>query len=131
MTGGRHHGIVDGDDTKSGNPVAIGLQGIHFGDLLLQRAAGQRFPEGGFLKSTLLAVGEPVGAGILALVVAEDAVISLIQRMGKVHAIVGESESLAPPQGMGVGQFQRVDAAALLGVQRNQVHRVHLGRNLE
>ena len=50
-----------------------------------------------------------LGAGVLALMVAEDAVVDVIEGLAQVHAGIGEREAVAPSQ-MGVRQHLRPDA---------------------
>ena len=131
MPGGRRHGIVDGDHRQGGDGEAVGLQGIHFGNLLLQRAARQRLPEGGILEAALLAVGKPVGTRILALVVAEYAVMGLVEGVFEVHARIGQGEAVARARGVIGAEFQLTDAVVILRLHIHQVHGVDLFGELE
>ena len=70
---------------------------VHFGYFFFERATGERDLERRLLIGAGLAVLEALGARILALRVAPDAVVHLIQRMVQVHAFIGEREAFALP----------------------------------
>ena len=69
---------------------------MEFGDLFLERAAGERHAEHRLAKPLggcfLL---QAFGAGILVLLVAPDAVVRLIQRADEIRAGIGEREAFA------------------------------------
>ena len=74
--------------------IAVALHHIHLGDFLFERAAGERDAEdAGFERAVFFF--EAGGAAILALVVALDAVVGLVERAGEVGAGVGELEAFA------------------------------------
>src|SRR5690606_2438474 len=85
VAGRRAHRIVDDGDRQRADRFAARLDQVHLGDFFLERAAGKRDAEivalesAGFLR-------QPLRATILALVVAPDAVIGLIERADEVRA---------------------------------------------
>ena len=121
VAGRRHHRVVDGDGGERAQHVPRRAQRVHLGNFLVQRTAGQRHAERRFLKRAGLAILQAGAAGILALRVAPDAVVDLIQRLLRGHSGVGQRESLALPPVV-LRQAQHRDAVALDGLDRNQMH---------
>ena len=95
MAGRRHHRIVDGDGGERAEHAALRAQRVHLADLLVERTAGQRHAERRLLEFAGLAILQPVAAGILALRVAPDAVVDLVQRLLRVHPGIGQREPVA------------------------------------
>jgi hypothetical protein len=94
MAGGRAHRIIECDDGERTDRMAAGLDQIHLGDFLVERAARQRDAEDAFLELAAL-LPEPLRAGILALVVTPDAVVGVIERAGEIGARIGQRETVA------------------------------------
>ncbi len=122
MAGGRHHRVVDGDDAERGERLAARLDQVEFGDLFFERAAGERHAEdrlaetfGGrfFL--------EALGAGILVLLVAPDAVVRLIERADQIGTGIGEREAFAMAQ---ILEAMLREAARGFRSHGNQAHEV-------
>ena len=129
MPGARGHRIVDGDNRQRADRIAVLLDHIHLRDLFVQRTAGQRDAEHARLERAVFLL-EPGRAAILALVVALDAVVRLIERGRQIHARVGELESFAMPQ-LFLRQRQPGDPVDLDRLHRNQMLHVELVRHLE
>ena len=99
VPGGGHHRVVHADDRQRGERRAAGLELMELRNLLLQRAARQRHAERGLLESLCRRLLlQSRGTGVLALFVAPDAVVRLIERAGEVGAGIGEVEALAAAQ---------------------------------
>ncbi len=130
MAGGRAHRVVDGDDGQRPEHVALRRMALHLADLLFQRAAGQRDAEHRFLKLAGLAVLQSLAARILALAVAENAVVDLVQRLLGVHAVVGQGKAFAPAPIM-LRQAQHGDAVAFDGLDRHQVLGIDAARHMK
>ena len=94
MTGSGGHGIVDGDDGQRADGIAALLDHVHLGDFLVERAARQRDAEHRLLERAGLFL-QAGRAAILALVVALDAVVRLIERALKSHAGIGQLEAFS------------------------------------
>ena len=94
VPGAGGHGIVDGDDGQRADRVAVLLHHVHLGNLLVERAAGQRDAEHGRFERAVFFL-EAGRATVLALVVALDAVVRLIERGRQVHARIGQLEAFA------------------------------------
>ena len=119
--------IVDAHGRERAQRPALGLEELHLGNLLFQRAAGELDVEHRPAECARPAVAQPARAAVLALVVAEDAVMRLVERRLEVHAVVGEREALAPAQPR-FGKFVGLRAVlhALPGV--DQAHGVDAPR---
>ena len=87
---------------------------MHLGDLLFERAAGEGHAEGALLEAAVLLL-QALGAGILALVVAEDAVVRLVEGAGEIGAGIGQREALAAADGDAASSSNIGDAVALDG----------------
>ena len=116
VAGGGDQRIVDADDRERRERPALGAQLVELGDLLLERAAGERHAERALLERIVgrrraggLLLEEAARAGVLALLVAPDAVVRLVERAGEVHAGIGQREALAPAH-VAAGELPRVDA---------------------
>ena len=129
MSGSGAHRVVEDDNGKRADGVAAGLHQIHLGDFLLERAAREDHAEGALLELAAL-FPEPLGAGILPLVVAPDAVISVIERAGEIRSLVGQGETVARTAMRG-GQLEHRDAVDDLGLDWNEAMRIDLARQLE
>ena len=129
MPGRRHHRVVDGDDAERGERLAAHLDHVEFGDLLFQRAAGEQRAEyrlaEAFRRRFFF---QPLGAGVLVLLVAPDAVVRLVQRPGEIGARIGEREAVAMAQ---VLEPMLREATAAVGVHRHEAHVIELLRRLE
>ncbi len=129
VAGGRHHRVVDGDDAKRGKRLAAYLDHVELGDLLLERATGERHAEDrlaeGFCRRFLL---QAFRARVLVLLVAPDAVVRLVERADQVGAGIGERKPFAVTQ-----MIEPVlgKAARRIGVHRHQAHEIELARRLE
>ena len=104
------------------------LRLLELRDLLLERAAGQGHPERALLELRRACrlrrfLLESPGARILALLVAPDAVVGLVERAGEIGPGVGQLESLAPPE-MLVAEPEGGVALALLRDDRNEPLRI-------
>ena len=130
MAGRRQQRIVDRRDRQRADGEALALQQVHLRDLFLERAAGQRDAERRLLEGAGLAVLETLGAAVLALVVAPDAVIGVVERAGGIEALVGQREALAVTQHR-PRQLHARDAVDHLGLDRHQMLEVELVRHLE
>ena len=129
VAGAGAHGIVDGDDAQRADGVAVLLDHVHLGDLLFERAAGERDAE----NAVLVLAGFLAQAGratVLALVVALDAVMRLVERAGQVHAGIGELEALAMPVMLGM-ELQLRHAVFEQRFDRHQMIGIDLVRDAE
>ena len=135
MAGGRHHRIVDADHRQRAERHAFGAQLVELGDPLLQRTAGERHVERRLLERHLavggLLLGQSARARVLALLVAPDAVVRLVEAADEVGAGVGQREALAPAQRVIGRQLPRGDAVRVSGLDRHQLHEVELARRAE
>ena len=99
------------------------LDQVHLGDFFFERAAGQRHAEDALLERAVFLL-EPGGAAVLALVVALDAVVRLVERAGQIRAGVGQLEAFAmPPM---VGEKLQLDQTVLARFDGHQVMRIDL-----
>ena len=98
VAGGGAERVVDAHGRERAQRPALGLEELHLGDLLFQRAARELDVEHRPAERARAAVAQPARAAVLALVVAEDAVMRLVERRLEVHAVIGEREALAPAQ---------------------------------
>ena len=130
VAGGRDHRVVDGDQCQRRHRVAARLDEVEFGDPFLERTAGQLHTEDGALVDRC-AVGcgfvlQAFRAGVLALRVAPDAVVRLVERSAQVGARIREREAIALTQ---VGRVDRMDGDAVL-VGRARVFEQRVGVDL-
>ena len=130
MAGRGHHRIVDGDRGEGAQHVPGGAQRVHLADFLVQRTAGQGHAERRFLELPGFAVLQALAAGILALGVAPDAVVDLVQRLLGVHAVIGQGEAVAMAPVV-FRQAQHGDAVALDGFDRNEMRGIDAARHVE
>ncbi len=130
MPGRRHHRVVDRDRGEGAEQETLRPQRVHLADFLVERAACQGHPERAFLVGAGLAVFQALAAGILALAVAPDAVVHLVQRLLLGHSGIGQGEPVARPPVM-LGQSQHPHAITLDGLDRHQMLRVHAMRHAE
>ena len=77
--------------------MALRSRQIHFGDALFQRATEKLYTEDVVLVEAGLAVAKALGAAVLALVVAPDAVARLIERLSEARTAVGQPKAIAMP----------------------------------
>ena len=102
VPGRRTERVVDGDDGEGAEAVAARLHQVHLGDLLLERAAREGDAKDRLLERAVL-LAQPLRAAVLALVVAPDAVIRLVERAGQVGSGIGQRKALRdgaiPPRG--------------------------------
>ena len=87
-------------------------------------------PNGDFWNAPVLRSLQPARAAILALVVAPDAVVGVIERAHQVEAFVGQRKALAMTQHR-PRQLQARDAVDHLGLDRHEMLEVELVRHLE
>ena len=128
VPGRGHHGIVDDDHGERRERVALRLERVELGDLLFERATGERHAERALLEHHLVRcslgrfLSQTLGAGILALRVAPDAVVRLVERTDEVGARIGEGEALAPANVLGADRVgDDALAVALLRVHEEVV----------
>ena len=94
VAGAGAHGVIDGDNGQRSDRVALTLDLVHLRDLLVEGAAGEGDAERGFFVLASLFL-ETLRTTILGLMVALDAVGSLVERALEVGAGVGEMEAFA------------------------------------
>src|SRR5205814_10332795 len=118
----------DDDHGERRERIALRLERVELGDLLFERAAGKRYAEGALLEHCSMRrfggrfFPQPLGAGILALRVAPDAVVRLVERADEVGARIGEGEALAPADVLGADRVgDDALAVALLRVREEVV----------
>ena len=105
------------------------LHRVHLGDFLFERAAGQLDAEdAGFEGAVLFAQAR--GATVLALVVALDAVMRVVERAGQVRAGIGQLEAFALTPVIG-GELDLDEAVVRDLFRRNEVVHVELVRRLK
>ena len=102
VAGGGDERVVDHGDGERRQAAAPRLQRIHFADLLVERAARQRRAAGGDPEGAV-PVLQALRAAVLAPVVAEDAIVGLVERAREVHADIGQGESLPATQAVPAG----------------------------
>ena len=129
VAGGGAHRIVDDDDGERAEGVALGLGEIHLGDLLVERTAGERDAERALLELAGL-LAQPLRAAVLALVVAPDAVVGVIERAGEIGAGIGQREAVAGAA-VRLGQLEHRHAVDRFGLDRHEMERIDLVRHLE
>ena len=128
---GCHHRVVHADHGERTERLAAGLHEVELGDLFFQRASGEGHAELGFLiPAGRRLLAQALGAGVLALLVAPDAVVGLVQRAGEVGALVGQREAFAHAE---VFIRKRVfrKTPRFGSVQRHEAHEVELLGHLE
>src|SRR5439155_21448062 len=96
VAGRRRHRVVDAHQRQRGERVALASRGVHLGDALLQRTAGQRSAERILPVARGVLLLKTLGAGILLALVAVDAVIDLAARLARGHPGIGQAEAVAP-----------------------------------
>ena len=121
--------VVDRDNGEGAEAVAARLHQVHLRDLFLERAAGERDAEHAFLEGALLLL-QAVRAAVLALIVAPDAVIGLVERADEIRAAVGQRKAVAAAP-LVLGQPQHRDPVALDGLDRHQMMHVEPVRHFE
>ena len=99
VAGAGAHRVVDGHDGERANRIAVLPDDVHLRDLLVERAAVQRDPEWVGRDLPLL-VTQPLRAGILFALVADDAVVDLAQVLARRAARVGQREPVPAPQAL-------------------------------
>ncbi len=129
VAGGRAHRIVDDCDRQRAEAVAARQRQIHLGDLFVERTARQHDAERALLELAGL-LAQPLGAGILALVVTPDAVVGVVERTDEIGSGIGQREAVTRATSS-TRQRQPGDAVDHLGHDRNEMLRVDLVRNLE
>jgi hypothetical protein len=130
VAGGRQQRIVDRGHRQRADGEALALQQVHLRDLLFERTAGERHAERRLLERAGLAILEPARAAVLALVVAPDAIVGMIERAHQIEALVGQRKALAMPQHR-ARQLHAGHAIDDLGLDRHEVLEVELVWHLE
>jgi hypothetical protein len=130
VPGARAERIVDRDRRQRRHRVAARAQRVHLADLLFQRTARERDAVLALLEGAGLAVLEPLGAGILPLRMAPDAVVDLIERMERIHAGIGEGEGVALAPVMRRQAHHR-DAVPLDALHRHEARGIDPARRAE
>ena len=131
------HRIVDADDRERGERPAFRAQLVEFGDLLLERAAGERHAERALLERIVggavgrLLLEQPVRAGVLALLVAPDAVVRLVERRRRGPCRGRSARSRRAAAHGRPAIFHAIDAVAVRELDRHEVHVVELARRAE
>src|SRR5262249_27395699 len=96
VAGARAHRVVDRDQGKRADRIALAAELMHLRDLFVQRAPGQRYAQEVLLEGGGLDVEETLRARVLLTLVAEEAVVGLAQDLAPVHSKVGQAEPVAP-----------------------------------
>ncbi len=130
VPGRRHQRIVDRRHRHGADREALALQEVHLRDLFLERAAGKRDAERRFLEQAGLAVPQASRAAVLALVVAPDAVVGVIERAHRIEARIGQCKSLAVTQ-QRPRQLEPGHAVDDFRLDRHEMLEVELVRHLE
>ncbi len=130
VAGRRQQRIVDRRDRQRADGEALRLQEVHLRNLLFERAPCEGDAEGRLLERAGLAIPQASGAAVLALVVAPDAVVRMVEGAHEVEALVGERKPLAMPQ-QRPRQLHADDAIDRLGLDRHEMLEVELVRHLE
>ena len=135
MPGRRRHRVVDADHRERAERPAFRAQLVELGDALLERASGQRHVERRLLERHVagqrLLLEKPGRARVLALLVAPDAVVRLVEPADEVGAGIGEREAVALAQRVMRVELPRRHAVARLGFHRHELHVVELARRAE
>ena len=97
MTGARTHRVVDDDERQGAEGVAGLAQRVHLRDFLVERTAVEADAERVDADRAGLVV-QSLRARVLVAVVAQDAVVNLAERLARLHARVGQTKAVAPPQ---------------------------------
>jgi hypothetical protein len=128
VAGARHHRVVDHDDRERREHTAALLEQVRLGDLLVEGAAGEADAQAVGLERAVLVV-HPLGAAVLAAVVAVEAVVDLVHHVAQVGPAVGEGEAVA--LAAVVRADDRLRELGLRAQQRDQVLRVERAREPE
>src|SRR4029079_15660495 len=90
--------IIHRDHRERADHASRRFQLMHLRDLLVERAAGERDAKHRLAETAVL-LPETMRAGILLLMMAEDAVMHLVEGMGEIEAAIGQSKAftVAPP----------------------------------
>ena len=129
VSGGGAHRVVDDRNGERADRVALRLDQIHLGDFFVERATREHHAERTLLELAGFLL-EALRAGILALVVAPDAVVGVVERAGEIGALIGQREAVARAP-MRRRQLEHGDAVDDLGLDRHQMLRIDLVRDLE
>ena len=124
------HRIVDDRDGERADGVALRLPTRFISEIF--SSSGQpasTTPNGLFLNSPDFS-RSPLRAGILALVVAPDAVVGVIERAGEIHSGIGERKAVARAP-LRRRQLEHGDAVDHLGLDRHEMIGIDLVRHLE
>ena len=140
MPGGGHHRVIDGDHRQRRDRMTGALQAVELGDLFGERATRLQHAEGRLFihrladqRRTFLGLFflQTRGARILALLVAQDAIVGLIERTAQVRAFVGQGKTLAPANVLGLDREGGIAVLRVSLRRRHQVlgmHVVHLAK---
>ena len=115
--------------------MPFGFRFVKLGNFFFQRTTGQRHAERAFLERGSAASAsaffqEALGAGILALLVAPDAIVGVIQRTGEIGSRVGQLETFAAAQAAHVKTKLGITLATVYRGW-HQILRIELMRGLE
>ena len=135
VPGRRHQRIVDDDDRQRADRQPFGLDLVELGNFFLERAARQRDAERALLERGRAAAAgalflQPFRARILALLVAPDAVVRLVERADEIDTRIGELETCAAANMRGLSG-ERATAAGGIRDHRHEPLIVELVRRLE
>src|SRR5262249_5851571 len=122
------HRVVDRDDGERADRMAADLYQVHLGNSLVERAPCAHDPERALLELAALLL-EPPRAGVLALVVAPDAVVGVIERAGEIGARIGQRKTVARAT-IRWRQLEHRDAIDDFSLDWNKMVRIDLVRDL-
>ena len=123
------HRIVDDGNGKRADRVSLRLGQVHLGDFFLERASRERHAERALLELAGL-LPKPLRATVLALVVAPDAVVGVVEGAFEAGAGVRQGKAVACAA-MVLRELDGGDRSTTFRLDRNEVLRVDLRRNLE
>ncbi len=126
VAGARRGRVVHHDHRERAHRPALALELVELRDALLERAAVQGYAEGALLEFDAAILRrfllESLRARVLALLVAPDAVVGLVERARKLRAGIRQAEAFAPTDVVqGVNGIPRV-RVCLHGDQMERIH---------
>ena len=129
MPGARAQRIVDHDERKGADIVAIAFQHMRFGDLFLQRATDERHPQRVDVQLTAL-VAHAFGAGVPIPIMAIDAVIDLVPDVALAVALIGKGEAI-PASKILLARSQGAERAIGARIEMHQLREVRARQGTE